>query len=78
MNTANLRVIFSILLFFPGVATADYLKPDYYVDQCAELAFEVAYDNQKFVKDEFEYFPPSIVDYEDSPSAVDVSIVLEQ
>lgn len=59
-------------------ASASFLKPEYYADQCAELAFEVAYDNKIFVKDDFEYYAPTIVEYENSDVVVDQSIILEQ
>jgi hypothetical protein len=66
------------LVFAAQSASASFLKPEYYADQCAELAFEIAYDNQIFVKDEFEYFAPAIVEYENSNVVVDQSIILEQ
>jgi len=71
-------IAFLILVISGQSAAASYLKPDYYVNQCAELGFEIAYDNKIFVKDEFEYYPPNIVEYADSNTVVDQSIILEQ
>ena len=57
-------------------AKAGFLKPSYYVDQCAELAFEVAYENQKFVSKEFSYSAPTLVDYSGTKAFIDVSVVV--
>lgn len=71
----------TVLLFFWASLSpvhASFLKPDHYINQCAELAFEVAYDNRRLVKDEFEYNPPAIVQYESGSVIVDQSIFLEE
>lgn len=70
--------LYSSFLLIASGANAQFLKPDYYSDQCAELAFEIAYDHQAFVDDEFDYYPPSIVEYEGSPVVIDQTIELKQ
>lgn len=74
ISTATLLFFFASL----GPAEATFLKPDHYANQCAELAFEVAYENRKLVKDEFEYSAPNIVQYESGSAIVDQSIFLEE
>lgn len=68
-----------LLLFFSAAPVhAEFLKPSYYVDQCAELAFEVAYEEQKFVSKEFSYQAPQLVDYTGTKAFIDVIVILRE
>lgn len=66
------------LTMFSAPASATFLKPLYYVDQCAEMSYELAANYDKVILEDFEYLPPRVVEYDNSNAIVDVTIILEQ
>lgn len=71
-------VMAMVFVSLASIASASFFKPDYYSDQCSELAFELAYENQKFVEKEFQTYSASIENYEDSSAVVDQQIDLTE
>lgn len=71
-------VMTMVFVSVASIASASFFKPDYYSDQCAELAFELAYEYQKFVEVEFQTYPASIAEYEDSSVVIDQQIDLTE
>ena len=75
---ALLAILFVCITLFSNTASATFLKPLYYVDQCAEMSYELADSYDKAVLEDFEYLPPRVVEYDNSTAIVDVTIILEQ